>query len=162
MKAQLQRLRAEIGSDRAAFDARAAELAGLDLSHADDGTLARAAVALHHGFGAIEAALARLARTLGEGVPEGPDWHQALLTAMALEVPEVRPAVLSPESLRALRRLLGFRHFFRHAYAVALDADQLASLRAEALALREPLKADLDRLDAFLAQVASTAGRSES
>jgi hypothetical protein len=63
--------------------------------------------------------------------------------------------VLSPASLAALRKLLGFRHFFRHAYAVALDPDQLAALRATALALREPLQRDLDALDSFLEELAA-------
>jgi hypothetical protein len=45
---------------------------------------------------------------------------------------------------------LAFRHFFRHAYAVPLDPAQLSDLRAQAEALRSPLRADLERLDRFL------------
>jgi hypothetical protein len=121
-------------------------------------TLAQAAVALHHAYGAVESALERVARTLEGGVPLGADSHVALLEAMALEIEGVRPAVLSQQSLLLLRRLLGFRHFFRHAYAVGLDAARLASLREDALALGPGLALDLDRLDAHLAAVANAAG----
>ncbi|HEX2689336.1 MAG TPA: hypothetical protein VHN14_22095 [Kofleriaceae bacterium] len=103
----------------------------------------------------MEAALARVARLLEGSVPQGFDWHQHLLHAMSLEIPSVRPAVLSPASHAALRKLLGFRYFFRHAYAIALDPDQLAALRATALALRVPLQRDLDALDSFLEELAA-------
>jgi hypothetical protein len=158
MKARLQRLRAEVTSDREAFEKLVEELEALPLDdEPGPGDLARAAVALHHGYGAIEAALARLARTLGEGVPEGEDWHQALLKVMGLAVEGVRPPVLSPETVDGLRRLLGFRHFFRHAYAISLDSERLAALRRDALAVRPRLLADMSRLDAFLADLVEQA-----
>lgn len=50
---------------------------------------------------------------------------------MALDIEAVRPRVLSNDSLRGLRRLLAFRHFFRHAYAVSLEAPKLEILRDE-------------------------------
>jgi hypothetical protein len=152
--AEVQRLRAELESDRAAFRARLEELAPADPDTGDPATLALVAVALHHGYGAIEAALARVARLLEGSVPQGADWHQQLLDTMTLEIPSVRPAVLSPGSAQPLRKLLAFRHFFRHAYAVALDPEQLASVRQAALALRAPLGRDLDDLDAFLEKLA--------
>lgn len=159
MRAKIQRLRAEIRSDGRAFEEQVEELEGIDLGSPDAtaGDIARAAVALHHGYGAVEAALSRLARVLGEGVPEGPDWHQGLLHAMALEIEGIRPRVLSDETLFRLRRLLGFRHFFRHAYAVSLDADRLAALRSDALEARELVSTDLARLDAFLDKLADAA-----
>jgi hypothetical protein len=155
VSAAVQRLRAEVQADLRAFDARAQELASLDLSPSTPDVLAHAAVALHHAFGAVEAALSRTERFLAGALPEGPDFHRALLEASALEIPEVRPAMVSQESLARLRRLLGFRHFFRHAYAVSFDAKQLEALRGDVAALREPLRRDFDRLDAFLKTLAS-------
>lgn len=153
------RLRAEVASDREAFEKRVAELETLDLTAAPGpGDLAHAAVSLHHAYGAVEAILERVARAIGEDQPGGADWHQALLHAMGLEIEAVRPAVLSSESLDPLRRLLSFRHFLRHAYAVALDGERLARLREDALHLRKPLAADLDRLDGFLRKLAEAAG----
>jgi hypothetical protein len=158
LKADVQRLRAEIRSDRNAFSARVEELRRLDLSRAETGTLAHAAVALHHGYGAIESALERVARSLEGSLPSGRDWHVALLDSMALDIEGVRPRVISDESLRRLRRLLSFRHFFRHAYAAELEAPRLEALRTDMLALASPLACDLDLLDAHLARVAADPG----
>lgn len=159
MKARIQRLRAEVKSDREAFEARVSELSGLDLGAAagSEAELARAALALHHAYSAVEALLDRVSRTIEGSLPEGPDWHQALLDSMALEIDGIRPRVLADESLRLLRRLLAFRHFLRHAYAVPLDREQLARLHDDALALAPRLADDLDALDAFLHRLAERA-----
>jgi hypothetical protein len=101
------------------------ELRQLELSRSDPGALAQAAVALHHGYGAIESALERVARSIEGSLPTGRDWH------------------------------LAFRHFFRHAYAVSLEAPRLDALRSDMLALRALLERDLDALDEHLARVAT-------
>lgn len=155
MRAALERLRARLRADRQAFRDRVSELRGLTIGAADPAVAAQVAVALHHAYGAVEAALARTARTLEGEVPEGPDWHQALLESMGLEIEGIRPAVLSGDSLQPLRRLLAFRHFFRHAYAVAWDAERLAELRAVVLRLEKPLLRDLDALDQLLRSLAA-------
>ncbi len=156
MKVPIQRLRAEIRSDRDALARHLDDLASLKWGGEDAaGAAARAAVALHHAYGSVESALTRVARQLEGSLPEGADWHQALLDSMALEIEGVRPRVLSPETQSGLRRLLAFRHFFRHAYAVVLDEKRLADLRDQAIAVRPALNRDLDALDAFLSMVAS-------
>lgn len=159
MKARIQRLRAEVENDRAAFEARVDELRDIDLTSesASEADLAHAALAIHHAYCAVEALLDRVSRTIEGSVPEGPDWHQDLLNAMALEIDGVRPRILDDESARLLRRLLGFRHFLRHGYAVSLDQEHLARLRGDALALEPRLATDLDALDAFLTQLAGRA-----
>jgi hypothetical protein len=154
MNARIQRLRAEVASDARAFDARVEEIAALPpLAGSARSTLAQAAVALHHAYGAVEAALMRVARALEEGVPEGPDWHQALLASMALDIQGVRPAVISAETLAHLQRLLGFRHFFRHSYAADWDAQRLEDLRVVAIAARPLVADDLRTLDRLLGEL---------
>jgi hypothetical protein len=152
----LQVLRLEVTSDGAAFTERVAELAGLPLSPTTDDAnlLARAAVALHHAYGAVEAALSRIAKVF-DTEPAGPNWHRSLLETMAMEVPGIRPRVLGQETLPALRDLLAFRHFFRHAYAVPLDAARLLALRQRACEVRAPLLSDFAQVDAWLASLAS-------
>ncbi len=156
MNAALQRARAEVAADLTTFEARVDELAGLPpLADDNPAILAQAAVALHHAYGAVESALLRVARLLEGDAPQGPDWHQALLGSMALDIDGVRPAVLSVDSRDDLRRLLSFRHFFRHAYSVRLDADRLTELRAVAVRLRPALRTDFERLDGVLRDLAS-------
>lgn len=155
MNATLQRLRAEIRFDREAFEQQLRELdtipLGADSTAAD---AAQAAVALHHAYCAVESILIRVARQLEGSTPDGAEWHQALLHAAGLDIAGVRPALLSRETVQSLRRLLGFRHFFRHGYAVPLDPLQLAELRREAQALAPRLRRELDQVDVLLADVA--------
>lgn len=113
-------------------------------------------MALHHAYGAIENAMARTRRAMEGDALSGARWHEELLSAMALDLAPVRPAILSKDSLTALRTLLGFRHFFRHAYAVALDPARLGELRRVALAALPYLESDFQRLDALLAGLAAT------
>jgi hypothetical protein len=151
----LQRLRAEIRFDRDAFAQRVSELASLDrLSGSDRAPQrAQAAVALHHAYGSLESMMVRVARHLEGDVPEGGDWHQALLHSMSLDIEGVRPALFTPGTVGVLRRLLGFRHFFRHAYAVELDAERLAVLRQDVVSASPAILGELDRLDQYLRQV---------
>jgi hypothetical protein len=153
----LQRLRAEIRFDRDAFARRVAELASIELSVDEEAPSqrAQAAVALHHAYGSLESIMVRVARLLENDVPVGADWHQALLHSMSLDIDGIRPAVFSGATISVLRRLLGFRHFFRHAYAVELDAQRLAILREEIIAKAAAILAELDALDQFLSGVAN-------
>lgn len=157
MNGTIQVLRLEIASDRQAFEERAEELAGLALTPQTDdpNLLARAAVALHHAYGAIEAALTRIAKVL-DTEPAGGNWHRSLLETMAMEVPGIRPAILTAANLPALRDMLAFRHFFRHAYSVPLDPGRLCALRARVTEVRAALLADFARLDRWLATLAAS------
>jgi hypothetical protein len=152
----LQVLRLEVAADARGFADRVAELSGLALTPSTDdpNLLARAAVALHHAYGAVESALARIARVF-DTQPPGPNWHRALLETMAKEVPGIRPAILSASVLPSMRDLLAFRHFFRHAYSVPLDAGRLVALRLRTAEARVQVLADFERLDAWLASLAS-------
>lgn len=156
MNAPLQRLRAEIAFDREALAKRVAELADTDLGpRSDAAQWARAAVALHHAYGSVESIMVRVGRQLDGDLPTGTAWHQALLHAMGLTIEGVRPAVFSRESVSALRELLSFRHFFRHAYAIDLDRKRLAALRHRVAEAMPRLLAEIDALDQLLAGIAA-------
>jgi len=50
----------------------------------------------------------------------------------------MRPALISAELYELLDELRRFRHFFRHAYGVELDADKVGEAVGKAILLREP------------------------
>lgn len=155
MTASIERLRAEIRSDRDAVRRWFDELASIHLGpQAGRSDLAEAAWALHHGYSGIEAILERTMRTIEGSLPDAADFHKALLEAAALTIDRVRPPLLAPTTVAALHDLRAFRHFVRHAYAVELDGDRLADLQRRTAALRPRLEADLDRLDRWLGEVA--------
>lgn len=153
--ASIERLRAEIRSDRKALSRWLDDLAALGLQDdAHRAILAQAAWALHHAYSGIEAILERVMRSIEGSVPEGPDYHKAVLDAAALRIEGVREPLLSPATVAALHDLRAFRHFVRHAYAVDLDPDRLADLQRRAAALRPDLEKDLDQLDDWLKRLA--------
>ncbi len=129
-------------------------MAVLTPSTSDPNLLARTAVALHHAYGALESAIARIAKVFGTE-PTGQNWHRSLLETMTMEVPGIRPAIVSLDALPALRDPLAFRHFFRHAYTVPLDATRLATLQERAMSVRPLVDADFARLDAWVTALAT-------
>lgn len=155
MRPVIERLRAEIRSDRQAVARWLDQVARVDLrSDSDRGALAEVAWALHHAYTGIEAILERTMRTIEGSLPEAADFHKAILDAAALAIESVRPGLLQPATVAALHDLRAFRHFVRHAYAVELDARRLADLQRRTQSLRPALEADLDQLDQWLAEVA--------
>ena len=77
-----------------------------------------------------------------------------LLESAALEIPGVRPPLVSQALVDALKDLRTFRHFLHHAYMAKLDTVRLAELRTIALGLRPVLDRDLQALDVRLSALA--------
>ena len=101
---------------------------------------------LHEFYNDVERMFERMAVGLGEGVPQGSNWHVDLLAQMATTREEARPAVID-EALRArLKDYLDFRHFFRHAYGYTLEWSQL---RWKAESLSEMLRMLRDQVRRF-------------
>ncbi len=152
--ADLARLKDEISADRRALsrcldDMRTVVQAwgphAVDRAH-----LALAAVALHGYYSALEAIIERAARILDSNVPSGETWHRDLLSQGMTEIPGVRPAILPRELYGELVALLEFRHFFRHAYAVELDASKLRQNLDRALVVDARVSEALDEFRDFL------------
>jgi hypothetical protein len=68
----------------------------------DDGYWDGVALNLHGFYVGIERILEDIARSLDESVPEGADWHRALLIQMTAEIGDRRPAVLSYSTRKCL------------------------------------------------------------
>jgi len=157
--ATLLLLRQEVAADRRLLRERRDDVGGVLAQWAgaapDRPHLVLAAAALHAYYTGLETILERVARQIDGDVPTGERWHQALLSRSLVELPGFRPAVLPAALAPDLNSLLGFRRFFRHAYALDLDAARLR-LEAERLLRVDPLiAAALDEFDAFLAAAAA-------
>jgi len=114
-----------------------------------------AAALLDTFYSAVERALERIARTFG-AVPSGPRRHVELLAASALDIPGLRPAVLSGDTQTELRRFLAFRHRFRNLYLFDLDAEQIAPLAGCAGATWRAARSDFERFADALDGVAAS------
>lgn len=94
----------------------------------DSFTLRALGSILHDFYVAAENMFEAIARDLDEKVPEGANWHQALLRQMTIPIAEVRPAVLRKHTAAQLEEYRAFRHVFRNVYGFNLDAGRLKYL----------------------------------
>lgn len=151
----ISRLLRELRADRRAMlrhEQDAVELGRLLASPGppDRAQLAWAATVLHAWYTALESTLERVARHLDECVPSGERWHQELLSQAMAAIPGLREPLLPEATETDLLELLGFRHFFRHAYAVELRVDRLAPLLTTLLRVAPQVATSLDRFAATL------------
>lgn len=71
---------------------------------------------LHHYYTGVESILERISRSFDGGLVLGGDYHRELLRSMTLEIPDIRPSIISKELAEELDEYRRFRHMFRHAY----------------------------------------------
>lgn len=87
-----------------------------------------AALRLHNFYTGCERIFKLIASEVNGGVPHELDWHKRLLTQMALEIDEIRPAVISLQTRKDLEELLRFRHIVRNIYGFELEANRIEDL----------------------------------
>ena len=78
------------------------------------------ALKLHNFYTACERIFEKIAGEVNGALPQTSDWHLRLLRMMTVEVPKVRPRVLTPELAERLTELLRFRHVVRNIYGFEL------------------------------------------
>lgn len=87
-----------------------------------------AALNLHDFYTGIERIFHHIAATIDDNVPSGQSWHRDLLQQMGLDLPQVRPRVLSTETISDLEEYLRFRHVVRNIYTFEFDMSQIERL----------------------------------
>lgn len=160
-EARIRRLLRDLEADLVALDGRADEIRVVLSAAQTPPSAAVLAVALHHYYTAFESALERSVRFLDGALPDGPDWHRGLLREATQELPGVRPAIASASCLPEWEQLLRFRHFFRHAYAVALDLARLWEHGERVQRLHPTARADLESLRARLRDAVAAMSHAE-
>ncbi len=71
---------------------------------------------LHDFFTGIEKIFESIAKEMDHRIPVGEEWHSELLRQMTLDVPGLRPPVITAGTEKKLREYLGFSHLFRKRY----------------------------------------------
>lgn len=105
---------------------------------------------LHAIYGLFENLLRRVAMLFGNQVADRERWHAQLLRRMTLDVPGVRPPVISDELYESLDELRRFRHLFRNAYVLNLDPDRLTIVLKHARRIEPLYRRDIERFLQFL------------
>ncbi len=123
------RIRAELADlDRSVRRAerawQAAQRAGAD----QDMFVDSAALNLHGFYAGVERLLEAAALQLDGSLPKGETWHHDLLDQMTLDLPGLRPPVISTAVRQALDEYRRFRHVIRNVYAESLDPRRVGEL----------------------------------
>lgn len=118
----------------------------------DDFYVDSVALNLHGLYAGFERLFEIIAATIDGNVPQGANWRQVLLDQMATEVPEVRPAVISEETRRALDEYRGFRHVVRNVYTFRFDPAKVQSLVQKAPEVFSQTQMELLAFAGFLEQ----------
>lgn len=159
--ARLARLLSEIDGDLAALDARAAGVAALlSADERAEREIIVLAVEIHGWYTALETLLERIARLLDSTTPAGPAWHAELIAQMIVAVPGLRPAVLDAALGAELAEVRKFRHFFRNAYVLRLDARRVGEHGARVTRLHGPVAAGIGALAGHVRGVLDELSRS--
>ncbi len=101
-------------------------------------------------YNGLERLFEWIARQIDGSIPEGGSWHRDLLKQMALDVPGVRPSVMTEKTATALEDYLGFRHIVRNLYTWDLDPAKVKGLVDRLPQVISMLDADLDKFGHFL------------
>ncbi len=150
MDAQIRTLKANIQADLGAIADIYAALNRYDTVTADEERLIVVAYHLHNLYCAFESIFQRVAEVFGNQISDRAGWHADLLRRMTLDIEGLRPRLLSAEAYDALDELRRFRHLFRSAYRLRLDAERMALVRRKAQILKQVYGADMERFLIFL------------
>lgn len=143
-------IRAEIS--RIASVVAEAELALVDFSESEPSRRELRGIGdiVHDFYTGAERVFEKIAPELNGGVPGGPTWHRELLQNMTLDLPGIRPDVVSARTAQLLAEFLRFRHLFRNLYGFELEWPRLRSLVARLPEAWSALEADLQGFLRFL------------
>lgn len=98
---------------------------------------------LHNLYCAFEDIFKVIAEAFENNVDSRERCHSVLLKRMTIEIPEVRPALLSKDAFKLLDNLRSFRHLIRHAYMYDLDARKVGLVHDDALKLKKLYKKEM-------------------
>lgn len=112
-----------------------------------------AALNLHDFYTGLERIFQQVGAIIDGNIPAGSDWHRKLLQQMQSELPELRPSVLSVETVALLDEFLRFRHVLRNIYAFHFDPERIAYLVNQMHLVWAQAKAELLIFSSFLEKI---------
>lgn len=149
------RIRQDLGDiERIVARAERAALAARAHDANQDLFVDSAALNLHDVYSGLERLFEQIASTVDQSTPSTHDWHRELLRQMTVNVPGLRPPVMSVATVTSLDEYRRFRHVVRNVYAFTLDPVRIEQLTA---ALRPAFAQAATELQAFVAFLESIA-----
>jgi hypothetical protein len=109
-----------------------------------------ASLNLHDFDTGLERIFRQIATTVERSTPIGQEWHRDLRRQMCIDIVDLRPPVLSPETCGALDEFMHFRQVVRNVYAFQLDGERVAELVQEGRVLMSRIATELGTFASFL------------
>lgn len=106
-------------------------------------------------YTALEDLLKQIAKSFENHIDSMNNFHKELLTRMNMEVPKIRPAVISQQTFLFLDKIRAFRHFIRHAYDCELDENELLLLQKRIKQEYSHLQSDLATFRSYVQSLAN-------
>ena len=145
------RIRAEVEDlDRSLRRAERAWQAARRAGSDQDMFVDSAALNLHGWYAGVERLFEIIALQLDGSLPKGEAWHRDLLGQMTLDLPGLRPPVISAAVAQLLDEYRRFRHVVRNIYAESLDPLRVGELVEKLPTLWDRLKSELIGFAEFL------------
>ena len=119
----------------------------------DDYYLDSVALNLHSIYSGLERIFERIATAIDSSLPSGTNWHRELLNQMAIEVPGIRPAVISSDLKEKLEEYRGFRHVVRNVYTYRLKPEKIEGLVSMLNTVMAKIETDINGFAKFLQSV---------
>ncbi|BDG59749.1 ribonuclease toxin HepT-like protein [Caldinitratiruptor microaerophilus] len=85
-----------------------------------------------------------VAQAIDHQLPSGEDWHKKLLQQASLDIPGLRPSLISQPTYAALDELRRFRHVVRNVYGHLLDPERVAALLARLPQIDTGVRRDIE------------------
>jgi hypothetical protein len=115
-----------------------------------------AALNLHDFYAGLERIFRHIAANVDQSVPSSHEWHRELLRQMNMALPQIRPQVISEETLKILDEFLRFRHVVQNVYAFEFDPERIERLVERLRPSFEQVQAELLAFADFLDRLAQT------
>jgi len=119
----------------------------------DDYYLDGVALNLHSIYSGLERIFERIATAIDGSIPSGTNWHRELLNQMAIEVPGIRPAVISSDLKEKLEEYRGFRHVVRNVYTYRLKPEKIEGLVSMLNTVIAKIETDITGFAKFLQSI---------
>jgi uncharacterized protein YutE (UPF0331/DUF86 family) len=107
-------------------------------------------------YTALEDLFKQIAKSFENHIDSMTNFHKEMLIRMATEVPKMRPAIISKESLILLDKIRAFRHFIPHAYDCELDEKELRLIQTKLIDDYHTVDKDLQTFSHYIKKLANS------
>ena len=108
---------------------------------------------LHDFYTCLERIFRKISLEIDQRPLAGEMWHSDLLLQMNLDIPSIRPRVISDELREKLYEYLRFRHVFRNVYGFSLKWQKMKHLATNLVIVYKEISKNMRQFFLFLDEI---------